>query len=66
VIGLGRALRVPVLAEGVETREQLAYLAQEGCDEVQGFLLGRPLPIANYDGVIGRPGDTSRGMRLAG
>jgi diguanylate cyclase (GGDEF)-like protein/PAS domain S-box-containing protein len=66
VIGLGRALRVPVLAEGVETREQLAYLAQEGCAEVQGFLLGRPLPIANYGEIVGRPGAANRGMRLAG
>ena len=66
VIGLGRALRVPVQAEGVESREQLAYLAHEGCDEVQGFLLGRPLPIANYGAVIGRPDDAGRDVRLAG
>ena len=66
VIGLGRALRVPVLAEGVETREQLAYLAQEGCDEVQGFLVGRPLPIADYGEVIGRTGAADRKMRLVG
>ena len=66
VIGLGRALRVPVLAEGVETREQLAYLAQEGCDEVQGFLVGRPLPIADYGEVIGRTEAADRKMRLVG
>src|SRR6185503_11116099 len=45
VIGLARGLSVPVLAEGVETEKQLAFLAAEACDEVQGFLLGRPGPI---------------------
>jgi diguanylate cyclase (GGDEF)-like protein/PAS domain S-box-containing protein len=48
IIGLGRALSLPVTAEGVETREQLAFLAKECCDEVQGFLIGRPLPIEEY------------------
>src|SRR5207248_4174886 len=66
VIGLGRTLRVPVLAEGVETREQLAYLAQEGCDEMQGFLTGRPLPIAHYSEVIGRPAAADRDLRHVG
>src|SRR5205807_1060038 len=40
VIGLGRGLSLPVMAEGVETAEQLAFLARESCDEVQGFLIG--------------------------
>jgi diguanylate cyclase len=35
-----------VLAEGIETQDQLDLLAGEGCDEVQGFLLGRPVPLA--------------------
>jgi len=55
VIGLGRGLKVPVVAEGVETREQLDFLLQEECDEVQGFLLGRPRPIADYAEILGRP-----------
>jgi diguanylate cyclase (GGDEF)-like protein/PAS domain S-box-containing protein len=54
VIGLARALDLPVLAEGVETKEQLAFLAKESCDEVQGYLIGRPLPIESYDGMTGR------------
>ena len=42
ILALGRSLEVPVLAEGVETGEQLRLLNREGCDEAQGFLLGRP------------------------
>jgi EAL domain-containing protein (putative c-di-GMP-specific phosphodiesterase class I) len=54
VIGLGQSLDLPILAEGVETEAQHAYLVQEGCDEVQGYLTGRPLPIADYAELIGR------------
>jgi EAL domain-containing protein (putative c-di-GMP-specific phosphodiesterase class I) len=42
------------VAEGVETKEQLAFLSREACAEVQGYLLGRPLPIADYAGLVGR------------
>ncbi|MGF7148697.1 diguanylate cyclase (GGDEF)-like protein [Sphingomonas zeicaulis] len=45
VLALGRSLAIPVLAEGIETREQLEVLVREGCDEVQGFLFGRPRPM---------------------
>jgi diguanylate cyclase (GGDEF)-like protein len=44
VIGLGTALRVPVLAEGVETEKQLAFAEASGCEELQGFHFGRPIP----------------------
>src|SRR5664279_3844397 len=54
VIALGRGLDVPVLAEGVETEEQLKFLAAEGCDEIQGYLIGRPQPIADYADIVGR------------
>ena len=37
-----------MIAEGVETEEQLAILAREGCDEIQGYLMGRPCPIEDY------------------
>jgi diguanylate cyclase (GGDEF)-like protein/PAS domain S-box-containing protein len=53
VIGLAHGLNIPVVAEGVETKEQLAFLRREGCDEVQGYLLGRPAPIAQYARLIG-------------
>jgi len=42
VLALGRSLSIPVLAEGVETREQLAILCDEGCLEAQGYYFGRP------------------------
>jgi EAL domain-containing protein (putative c-di-GMP-specific phosphodiesterase class I) len=55
VIGLGHGLNLPVVAEGVETRGQMAFLIGERCDEVQGFLFGRPAPIGTYAEVVGRP-----------
>lgn len=54
VIGLSRSLNIPTLAEGVETQAQHQFLAREGCDEVQGYLTGRPLMIADYAGAVGR------------
>jgi diguanylate cyclase (GGDEF)-like protein/PAS domain S-box-containing protein len=55
VIAMGRGLNLPVIAEGVESEEQLAFLAREACDEVQGYLIGKPLPIEHYGDAIGRP-----------
>jgi diguanylate cyclase (GGDEF)-like protein/PAS domain S-box-containing protein len=54
VISLGKGLNLPVVAEGVETAEQLAFLSREACNQVQGYLVGRPGPIDNYSSVIGR------------
>jgi diguanylate cyclase (GGDEF)-like protein/PAS domain S-box-containing protein len=48
VLGLGRGLRLPVLAEGVETAAELQFLQDELCDEVQGYLMGRPAPIGSF------------------
>ncbi|RHW19386.1 EAL domain-containing protein [Sphingomonas gilva] len=52
VLALGKSLAIPVLAEGIETDEQLSVLIREGCDEVQGFLLGHPAPMP-VTGAIG-------------
>ena len=66
VLGLARGLNLPVVAEGVETDEELAFLAREGCDQLQGYLIGKPLPIANYAAVIGRSASTLELARQAG
>lgn len=46
ILGLCRNLDLPVVAEGVETQQQLALLRQSHCFELQGYLLGRPMPAA--------------------
>jgi len=48
IIGLARRLNLHVVAEGVETEAQLAYLRRLGCDEIQGYLFSRPVPEADY------------------
>ena len=45
VVGLGRALNLLVVAEGVETQEQLNALTAVGCDQVQGHLIAKPMPV---------------------
>jgi EAL domain-containing protein (putative c-di-GMP-specific phosphodiesterase class I) len=54
VLGIGRGLDIPVVAEGVETQEQLEFLRSEACDQIQGYLLGRPAPINDYAHIIER------------
>jgi diguanylate cyclase (GGDEF)-like protein/PAS domain S-box-containing protein len=53
VIGLAHGLGLPVLAEGVETTDQLETLVAEGCDEMQGYLIGHPRPIEVYSSLVG-------------
>jgi diguanylate cyclase (GGDEF)-like protein len=52
IIGLARAFDLRTVAEGVEDRAQLEYLARQGCDESQGFLHGRPVPAAEFEGWL--------------
>ncbi len=56
-IGLGRSLGMTIVAEGVETDAQLSQLRAWGCDQMQGFLIGRPLDEP-LDGAA-RPGETA-------
>ena len=48
VLGLGRGLALPVLAEGVETVKELEFLRSESCDQVQGYYVGRPAAIGKF------------------
>jgi diguanylate cyclase len=52
VIALGHSLRITVTAEGVETERQLALLQSENCDQVQGYLLGRPVPSSDLAALL--------------
>ena len=52
IIGLGQALKIPVIAEGVETEGERSFLMLEGCEEMQGYLIGRPAPAATYAMLI--------------
>jgi EAL domain-containing protein (putative c-di-GMP-specific phosphodiesterase class I) len=48
IISLGHALHLKVIAEGVETERQVSFLRRHGCDEVQGFFYGEPVPPESY------------------
>ncbi|HEY0371859.1 MAG TPA: PAS domain S-box protein [Thermoanaerobaculia bacterium] len=52
VISMARALNLRVIAEGVETEEQLAFLRREQCGEMQGFLYSHPLPAAEFEQAL--------------
>jgi EAL domain-containing protein (putative c-di-GMP-specific phosphodiesterase class I) len=59
IIALGKTLGLDVLAEGVETEGQLRELIAMGCDSCQGYLIGRPVPAAEFErqamGAAGKP-----------
>ncbi|WP_197328894.1 putative bifunctional diguanylate cyclase/phosphodiesterase [Ralstonia syzygii] len=52
IIAMAQALNMTVTAEGVETLEQTTFLAAHACDEVQGFLFGRPLEVPAMEGLL--------------
>jgi len=48
IVALGRALNLKIVAEGVETPEQQEFLTKLGCNSLQGYLLGRPMPADEF------------------
>ena len=64
IIGLGRGLGLPVIAEGVETEDQLAFLVREGCPEVQGYLVGEPRRYRRLRGTRRSPEDAIPGWLM--
>ena len=54
VISMARALKLRVVAEGVETEEQLAFLQREQCAEIQGFLYSRPVSAEEFEATLVR------------
>ena len=48
IINMGKSLEMPLVAEGVETQEQLTFLQQQGCDFIQGYLVSKPLPFDQF------------------
>ncbi|MDD2610851.1 MAG: EAL domain-containing protein [Giesbergeria sp.] len=59
IIAMGHSMALKVLAEGVETAEQLAFLTERGCDSYQGYLLSRPLPAADFARLLAQQAQTT-------
>ena len=52
IIAMGHSMDLRVLAEGVETAEQLAFLRERGCDSYQGYLCSRPVPAEQFGALL--------------
>ena len=64
IIAMAHSLGLKVIAEGVETEEQLVYLAEKRCDEVQGFLFSRPIPADDFRRILAGEQPVSDGSLL--
>jgi EAL domain-containing protein (putative c-di-GMP-specific phosphodiesterase class I) len=60
VIALGHSLRLTIVAEGVETAEQLAFMRERGCQRVQGYYFARPMPPAELPAFLNGPTTKAR------
>jgi EAL domain-containing protein (putative c-di-GMP-specific phosphodiesterase class I) len=54
IITMGNTLGMNVIAEGVETQEQLNFLRLHGCETYQGYLFSRPVPLADFEMLLER------------
>jgi EAL domain-containing protein (putative c-di-GMP-specific phosphodiesterase class I) len=61
IISLAKALGVATVAEGVESEDQFACLKAEGCDEIQGYLISRPMPAEDVLTFLGCEGGIAEG-----
>ena len=64
VILLGRELNMRIVAEGVESEQQLAFLAEQDCDEVQGYLFSKPVPADEIESMV--VAGNAEGLRRSG
>ena len=62
ILAMSRQLGLKVIAEGVEFEEQLAFLRQHGCDQIQGYLYSRPLAAAVFQEFLINAGAAKRGQ----
>jgi diguanylate cyclase (GGDEF)-like protein/PAS domain S-box-containing protein len=56
IIGMGRSLKLRVVAEGVETEQQLTFLRGQQCDELQGYYIGRPMETDRFSALLRKGG----------
>ena len=65
LISLGKSLGIKVIAEGIETQQQAAYLRKHGCDFGQGYLFGAAVPAADIPGLLASSRARTRGRKAA-